>query len=86
MGTIRQNDDALHVAVFEIEPGLYHATYRIDGPLPTGQILPPYHVGSGVSDAKARIERCARSQGFETVVWDVPAYQMDIARDGARVR
>jgi hypothetical protein len=77
METIIRRDDTLHVAVFEIEPGLYHATYRTDGAVPAIRIFPPYHVGSGVCDAKARIERYARSHGFQTIVWDGSTFQLD---------
>lgn len=62
--------EPLFVTVFEIEHGLFHATYRSTENTAPARRLPPYQVGSCIADAKARIALSARASGYETIVWD----------------
>jgi hypothetical protein len=73
METDITNRETLHATVFEIERGLFYATYHTNGPMPTARRLPPYQVGSSLSDAKARIELRAQALGYETIVWETQA-------------
>ena len=62
--------ETLFVTVFEIECGLFQATYRSHDNMPAARRLPPYQVGSSIADAKARIALSALALGYETIVWD----------------
>ena len=64
--------ETIHAALIEVERGLFHATYRIEGPVSAARRLPPYQVGDSAADARRRIELCAVALGYGAVVWETP--------------
>lgn len=58
----------LHVALCEIERGLFCATYPDREP--GFDRMPRYQLGDSVADAKGRIERYAERCGFRAVIWN----------------
>ncbi len=76
--------EPLFVSVFEIERGLFHATYRSTENTAAVRRLPPYQVGSCIADAKARIALSAQASGYETIIWDDSESSLDgMPADGA---
>jgi hypothetical protein len=68
----------------EIERGLFHVTYSVDGAGPGRHYLPRYQVGTCASDAKQRIEQRAQECGYETVIWEPTLAHPSLVRSPAK--
>ena len=63
----------VHATLCEVEHGLFFISYRTGDMQHDTHRLPPYEVGTCVSDVRQRIEQQARGCGYEVIVWDSPA-------------
>ena len=70
MGSQMTEAQTLHATLCEIERGLFHVVYRMDGKAFGQHALPRYEVGTCASDARSRVERHAQACGYNLIVWD----------------
>ncbi len=70
MGSRVIEEQVLRATLCEIERGLFHVLYRMEGVGLGQHHLPRYQVGASASDARRRVEQRARECGYETVAWE----------------
>ena len=70
MGGPVKEQRLLHAKLCEVERGLYHIVYRMDGMGFGHHPLPRYEVGATDLDARMRVEERVRECGYGPVVWD----------------
>jgi hypothetical protein len=61
----------LHATLCEVERGLFHVAYRMEGTGLGKHHLPLYQLGTCASEARLLIEQQAREHGYALVVWDM---------------
>jgi hypothetical protein len=71
-GTQNHTRGEFHVAIREMEPGVFRAEYRgeLNPDNPDERELPAFYVGSNVAGVKIWVEQMARSMGYHRVDWD----------------
>jgi hypothetical protein len=57
------------VTICEIEPGLFQAIYSNSGMPTEERLLPAYHAGACLREAKLWFEQSASAVGFKEVIW-----------------
>jgi hypothetical protein len=86
MGGQVKDEQMVYATLCEIERGLFHIVYRMNGKGLGHHPLPRYEVGACEAEARLRVEQRARECGYDFVVWDtalaeppvrVPASQQD---------
>jgi hypothetical protein len=55
----------------EVERGLFHVAYRVDGAAIGHHNMPRYEVGATALDVQQRIGQRARECGYGAVVWEI---------------
>ncbi len=60
----------LYATLCEVERGLFHVSYRMEGAGLGKHHLPLYQLGTCASEARLLIEQQALESGFASVVWD----------------
>jgi hypothetical protein len=70
MGSKMAEERMLHATLCEVERGLFHVTYRMEGAGLGKHHLPLYQLGTCASEARLLIEQQARECGYASVVWD----------------
>jgi hypothetical protein len=70
MGSKIAEERTLHATLCEVERGLFHVTYRMEGAGLGKHHLPLYQLGTNASEARLLIEQQARERGYAAVVWD----------------
>ncbi len=60
----------LHATLCEVERGLFHVSYRMEGAGLGKHHLPLYQLGTCAADARLLIEQQARGFGYASIVWD----------------
>jgi hypothetical protein len=63
-------ESTLHACLYEIECGLFCVTYRSGASASDLHRLPIYQPASSQFVARQRLEQCARTLGYHTVVWE----------------
>jgi hypothetical protein len=71
VGSEMTEERMLIATLCEIERGLFHVAYRVDGAAFGHHNLPRYEVGATALDVRRRIEQRARECGFGAVVWQM---------------
>jgi membrane-bound lytic murein transglycosylase B len=84
-----REERTLFATLCEVELGLFHVTYRVDGVGFGNPNLPRYEVGATASQAQRRIEQQARECGYSAVVWEtafaaVPPPPPSVRREAPR--
>jgi hypothetical protein len=69
MGTATRLGRTLHVALCEVERGVFYATYPDCESAAVADEVATYHIGASAADAKRRIELSANALGYDTVIW-----------------
>lgn len=62
----------LHATLCEIERGLFHVSYRMEGAGLGKHQLPLYQVGSCAAEVRLLIEHQVRESGYTSITWDEP--------------
>lgn len=70
MGSKMPEERTLHATLCEVELGLFHVAYRMEGAGLGKHHLPLYQLGTCASEARLLIEQQARECGYTSVVWD----------------
>jgi hypothetical protein len=70
MGSQMIEERMLHATLCEVERGLFHVAYRMEGTGLGKHHLPLYQLGTCASEARLLIEQQARENGYTSVVWD----------------
>jgi len=69
MATATRVGRTLHVALCEVERGVFYATYPDCESAADADEMATYQLGASAADAKRRIEQSANALGYDTVVW-----------------
>jgi hypothetical protein len=70
MGSKIPEERTLYATLCEVERGLFHVSYRMEGPGLGKHRLPLYQLGTSASEVRRLIEQQAREHGYASVVWD----------------
>ncbi len=70
MGSKLPEERMLYATLCEVERGLFHVSYRMEGAGLGKHHLPLYQLGTCAAEARLLIEQQALQSGYTSVVWD----------------
>jgi hypothetical protein len=80
MGSKIPEERTLHATLCEVERGLFHVSYRMEGAGLGKHHLPLYQLGTCAAEARLLIEQQALAYGYASVVWDCLVTETPIHR------
>lgn len=83
MGNQNTEQHILYATLCEVERGLFHVAYRVEGKGLGHHPLPRYELGTSALDAQSRVEQHARECGYLSVVWECGADGLLLPASGA---